>query len=191
MHDAPHGSGRAGWLVRELDHHDLPVFRTTELHAGHQHPVWDAGIVRREVGHARFEAQPPHHFFRTALEHFDDRALGAAAEARGFDAHRKPVAVDDFAHLRSRQVNGTRAVVGQQRAVAVARALHRADDEARDLLAQAILAAAVEHHFAAFQQLLEFLLRLRGTGGPEGLGHLVKSQWPARLPQHVQHGGFG
>ena len=76
--------------------------------------------------------------------------------------------------MRCGQIDGARAIVGKQRAVAIASALHGADDEARNLLAQAVLTAAIEHHFAAFQQLLQLLFGLRGTGWAKGLGHLVK-----------------
>jgi hypothetical protein len=41
-HHAPHRSRRARRLVRQLDHHDLPVHGAAELRAGHQHPVRDA-----------------------------------------------------------------------------------------------------------------------------------------------------
>jgi hypothetical protein len=159
----------------QLDHHDLAVHGFAELLARHQHTVRDPRVVGSHVRDARFQVQAADDFFGAALEHFDDGALGAALEARRFDARRDPVPVHDFAHLLRWQVDGRGAVVGEELAVAVAGALHGAHDEAGELFAQAVLAAAVEHDLAALQQLREFLLGLGRSRGAELRRDLVEA----------------
>ena len=146
---------RAARLLGQLDDHDLARLGPAELRLRHQHPVGEARVVRSQVGDAGLDVQATDDLARAPLEHLDDRALRLAAEARSLDAHGHAVAVHHFAHLLGRKMDRRRGVVGQQHAVAVALRLHRADGEARKLLAQAVLAAAVEHDFAVLDQRRE------------------------------------
>ncbi len=134
--------------------------------------------------------QAAHHFLRAALEHLDDRALRFATKARRLDAHGESIAVHDFAHLHRGQVDGGGAIIGQQLTIAIARALHRADDQAGNLFAQAILAAAIQHHLAALHQLRKLLLGLHRAGRTELRRNFVETQRPGRLAQDVNDRGF-
>ncbi len=140
--------------------------------------------------------QASHHLARAALEHLDDGALRLAAELRPLDAHRDAVAVHDFSHLVCREVDGRGRVVGQQQSVAVALGLHRADQEARELLAQAILAATVDHELAAADQLFELAGCFRRGGRAQRGGDLLQPQRSAGTLQHAErtrrrHGAWG
>jgi hypothetical protein len=67
--------------------------------------------------------------------------------------------------------------------------LDRAHHQARQLLAQAVLAAPVRHDLAPLDECLELLLGLL-TGGTEGRGDLHETQWLASLAQHTQYDRF-
>jgi len=151
--------------------------------------VRHARVVGHEVGESRIDVQPADDLAGTALEHLHDHALRLAAESRALDPHRDPVAVHHLAHLLRGQVDGRRGVVRQQLAVAAALRLHRPDHEARQLLAQAVLAAAVEYHLATPHEFLELRRGACGSGGPERGSDLLEAQWPAGVPQHPERPG--
>ena len=163
-----------------------PGSRAPELARGHEHPMRHARVVGHEVGEPGIDVQPADDLAGATLEHLDDRALRLAAEARALHPHGDAVAVHHLAHLLRRQVDRRRGVVGQQLAVAVALRLHRPDHEARQLLAQAVLAAAVQHDLAAPHQLLELRRRLGGGRRPERGGDLLDPQRAAGVPEHAQ-----
>lgn len=99
--------------------------------------------------------------------------------------------MNHFAHLLGRKVDRGGRVVRHQPPVAVALGLHGPDHETRQLFAQAVLAAAVQHDLAALHQLRKLSGRVGTRDGTERLGDLVEAQGPSGSPQALQNRGLG
>ncbi len=186
--DASDRLGRAARLLRDLDQHDLSRYCTTELGLRHQHAMRDARIVGRQERHARFDLQAADDLARAPLQHLHDRPLRPSAKTRPLHARGDAVAVHHLAHLLAGQVDRPRCVVGQQHAVAVALCLHRADDQAGQLLPQAVLAATVHDDLAALEQQAELRCGVGARDGPEHLRHLLGAHGTPCTAQHLQCG---
>ena len=146
-------------LLDQLDEHDLARVRAAEVIARHEHAMADTRVVGHDEADAGLVVQASDDLARVALEDFDERALRPAAIVLAADAHGDAIAMHRFEHLARRQEHRRGAIVRQQEAMAVAMPAHRADDELRHALAQAVFVAAIANDLARVQQLLELRLQ--------------------------------
>ena len=101
------------------------------------------------------------------LEDLDDAAQRPAARVLAGDAHRGAVAVQHLAHLGGGQEHPRAAVVGREKAVAVAVALDAPRGDG-DALRHQETAGAVLHHAPGFLQLGERVEKARALARADG-----------------------
>ena len=123
----------------------------------------DARVVRHEICDAGLDVQPADDFAGASFEHLDDRSLRPAPVSGPFHTHGYAIAMHHLAHLLGGEKHRRRAVVRQQQPSPLRFALTVPTDEPRQLFAQAVLAAPVDHHFARAHQRIEQLLGLRSA----------------------------
>ena len=138
----------AAGLRDQVDRHHLAGLGAAHLGRRHDDVVRDATVLGHEEQHAVPGVEPADDAAIAALEHFDDRALRPTARVAAAHAHRGAVAVNHLAHLRGRQEHARAAVIGLEKAVAVAMALDAAGDQG-DALRDQQRSGAVLHHFAS------------------------------------------
>ena len=137
----------AAGLRDQVDRHHLAGLGAAHLGRRHDDVVRDAAVLGHEEQHAVPGVEPADDAAIAALEHFDDRALRAAARVAAAHANRGAVAVNDLAHLRGRQEHARAAVIGLEKAVAIGMALDAAGEQG-DALRDQQGSGPVLHHFA-------------------------------------------
>jgi len=144
--DAPQRLRMAARKVRQLDHHHLPDLRLLRV-LRDQDVVADALLFGRDDQRAVLVQQAADHALVRAVGHLDDMAFGTPAPVITDDTRQHAIVVHDLLHFARRQEQVVLAVVADQKAVAVAMALHAARDEVRRM-SQLIMAALIESDLA-------------------------------------------
>ena len=104
-----------GRLLDDLDDDDLAGLCASPMPSGgHQEVLVDAPVLRDDEPDAALLVQPPDDLAIGAREHFDDRALGAAAAIDADARDRRAVAVQHLVHLARAEEEVVAAVVGNR-----------------------------------------------------------------------------
>ncbi len=129
-----------------------------------------------------------HQALAAAGEDFDDGPGAPAAPAAPGHANGDPVAVQHGAHFGHRQEHVVRAVIRHQKPEAIPVRGDRARDHV-ELVAQTVLAAAIDQQLARRPQRLETTAQVRNlpfAGNPQRCGHGRQGQGDALLPEGVE-----
>ncbi len=174
-------------LRDEIDGDHLARLGAAHFRGRHEDVVGDAPVLGNQERDAVLGVQPADDAALAALEHLDDHPGRTAALIAPGDAHGGAVAVQHFAHLRGRQENLRAAVVGHEKAMAVAMAFDASGDD-RDALRDEQRACAVLHDVARALERRERLFEgifLR-TGDAQPLRELFRRERLARELERVQ-----
>ncbi len=128
FHHAPDGLAIQCGRLGQLDHHHLAGLGGAGRALGDEHVLAVALVLGRHQPDPAFLQQPPDDGLARPLDDFQHAALGPAAPVMAHRACAHPVLVQHGTHLVGRQEQVQAAMVGDDEAMPVPVALHRALD---------------------------------------------------------------
>ena len=116
-------------LLQNFDDDDLPWLGRQRCAGRHQNVVRNALVLRHDDRDTALVQQTADELVGAALDDFDDLAFGPAAPVGAGDARQHTIAVQHLGHLVFGQHEIGAAIVADQKAEAVAMALHLAGQQ--------------------------------------------------------------